>query len=122
MSIVGADDVSAADEVPLPSRLASILPTDTVEARRRFDELVQSWRFRAASFTRESTLSMYSALIDNTLVVVLEKLKVDRLLRRLQPVLEQTVATVFGKLTLDCSLLLAFYEPVSLCDVTRHQD
>lgn len=56
-----------------------------------------TWRGRALSAARESILLVYSGLIDNSLVVVLEWLKVDRLLRLLQPKLESFCATVFGK-------------------------
>lgn len=71
-----------------------------------------TWRQRALSAARESILLIYSGLIDNSLVVVLEWLKVDRLLRQLQPALEALCASVFGAAP-------AFSE-VCRADVSKH--
>ena len=65
--------------------------------------LVTNWRMRAASFTRESFLLFFSALIDNTLVVVLEWLQVDKLLKRATPWLERGSARIFGELSSPCA-------------------
>ena len=65
--------------------------------------LVTNWRMRAASFTRESFLLFFSALIDNTLVVVLEWLQVDKLLKRATPWLERSSARIFGELSSPCA-------------------
>ena len=63
---------------------------------RQLGVLVTTWRSRALSFARESTLLIYSALIDNTLVVALERLQLDKLLRKAQPWLESGSAKLFG--------------------------
>lgn len=84
-------EIHETEEISFPTSL------DPISTRKYFEAFVGSWRVRAASFTRESALLIYSALIDNTLVVALEWLKIDLLLRKLQPILEQASSVVFGK-------------------------
>ena len=77
--------------------MVEYLPEGARPIPRQLGVLVTTWRSRALSFARESTLLIYSALIDNTLVVVLERLQLDKLLRKAQPWLESGSAKLFGK-------------------------
>ena len=80
----------------LPSQFLEYLPESARPLPKQLGVLVTTWRSRALSFARESILLIYSALIDNTLVVVLERLQLDKLLRRTQPWLERGSARLFG--------------------------
>lgn len=50
------------------------------------------WQTRTAAYARNSFLAAYSTFIDNTLVAVLQWLRVDELFRKLTPWLENTLA------------------------------
>lgn len=80
----------------IPPEIFEYLPESAKPLPKQLGVLVTTWRSRALSFARESSLLIYSALIDNTLVVVLERLQVDKLLRKAQPFLESGSARVFG--------------------------
>lgn len=84
----------------IPPEVVNYLPEGAKPVPRQLGVLVTTWRSRALSFARESTLLIYSAIIDNTLVVVLERLQLDKLLRKTQPWLESGCARLFGDLSL----------------------
>ena len=50
------------------------------------------WQTRAAAYARNSFLAAYSTFIDNTLVAVLQWLRLDELFTRLTPWLEDSLA------------------------------
>ena len=91
----------------VPAQVLEYLPDSAKPIPKQLGVLVTTWRERALSFARESTLLIYSALIDNTLVVVLERLQLDKLLKKAQPWLESGSANLFGGAclqALDCIL------------------
>ena len=55
------------------------------------------WQTRATAYARNSFLAAYSTFIDNTLVAVLQLLRVDDLFKRLTPWLEESVAFLTRK-------------------------
>lgn len=50
------------------------------------------WQTRTAAYARNSFLAAYSTFIDNTLVAVLQWLRLDELFTRLTPWLEDSLA------------------------------
>lgn len=66
------------------------------------------WQTRATAYARNSFLAAYSTFIDNTLVAVLQLLRVDDLFRRLTPWLEDSLAFLTRKLPTIQSLHSAF--------------
>ena len=52
------------------------------------------WQTRTAAYARNSFLAAYSTFIDNTLVAVLQWLRIDELFRKLTPWLEDSLATL----------------------------
>ena len=50
------------------------------------------WQTRASAYARNSFLAAYSTFIDNTLVAVLQWLRLDELFTRLTPWLEDSLA------------------------------
>lgn len=50
------------------------------------------WQARIAAYARESFLSAYAAFVDNTLVALLQALRLDDLFRRATPWLEDRLA------------------------------
>ncbi len=55
------------------------------------------WQTRTAAYARNSFLAAYSTFIDNTLVAVLQWLRIDELFRKLTPWLEDSLATLTRK-------------------------
>jgi hypothetical protein len=54
------------------------------------------WQARTAAYARNSFLLAYTTLIDNTLVALLQALRVDDLFKRATPWLEDKVTRITG--------------------------
>lgn len=93
------EDKRSEDTVISMQKVMQYLPQGARPLPKQLGVLVTTWRSRALSFARESTLLIYSALIDNTLVVVLERLQLDTLLKKTQPWLESGSAKIFGRVS-----------------------
>jgi hypothetical protein len=71
-------------------------------------QTVTQWQARAAAYARNSFLLAYTTLIDNTLVALLQALRLDALFKRATPSLEDGLARLTGKRTMQWPMP-AFY-------------